>query len=101
MRDSIATWQQVDTALSRLLVIEAEIGLTFTQAANAANSTGECLHNRRLARQAYDNARNWMRRARLDDTDAKALCSKLELLGNELCRLGDPVGKSCRSGKPA
>ena len=91
MRDSIATWQQVDTALSRLLVIEAEIGLTFAQAAISSNSTGECLHNRRLARQAYDNAERWMLRARLDDKETKALCSKLQLLKTELCRLGDPV----------
>lgn len=91
MRNSIATWEQVDTALSRLLVIEAEIGLTFAQAATSANSTGECLHNRRLARQAYDNAGRWMRRARLDDEDAKALGGKLRLLRDELCRLGDPI----------
>lgn len=91
MRNSIATWEQVDTALSRLLVIEAEIGLTFAQAATSADSTGECLHNRRLARQAYDNALRWVHNARLDDEDVKALRWRLQLLKAELCRLGDPV----------
>jgi len=91
MRDSIATWQQVDTALSRLLVIETEVGLTFAQAAIDAGSTAECLHCRILARRAYDNAGRWLTRARLTDEDTQALRNKLQLLGRTLRKLGDPL----------
>jgi hypothetical protein len=91
MRDSFATWQEIDTALSRLLFIEAEVGLTFAHAAISADSTGECLHNRKLARRAYDNAGKWLARAKLADGDTNALCNRLQTLRRELRRLGDPV----------
>ena len=91
MRDSIATWRQVDSALSRLLFIEAEVGLTFAQAALNAGSTRECLHCRKLARRAYDNAGKWLTRTRLTTEDTKALHDKLQLLRAELKRLGDPL----------
>jgi hypothetical protein len=94
MRDSVAVWHQVDAAISTLVMTEANVGLTFAQAAAYAVSTRECLHNRKLARRAYENAQRWLLRVRQGNGDDEAVQNKLQLLEEMLRRLGDPMQKS-------
>jgi hypothetical protein len=91
MRDAAAVWQELDAAIGRLAVIETEVGMTFALAALHAESTQECLHNRQLARTAYDTAQKWMNRTKFKGDEEKVLCSKLLILGSALRRLGDPA----------
>ena len=69
--------------------MEAEIGLRFAEAAVYAPSTGECLRNRRIAREAYDDAQKRMRQVSLTDRQASVLQVKLRKLGIALKRAGD------------
>jgi len=91
MTNAAAVWQELDTALGRLAVIETEVGMTFALAAIHAESTQDCLHNRKLARRAYDTAQRWMDRGKLDERELKLLHSKLRMLGSVLRQLGDPA----------
>jgi hypothetical protein len=94
MRDAVAIWQQVDTAIERFLVLETDIGMTFAEAARHALCTEECLRNRRLARRAYETAQRWTRRVRFSGEAEKTYCRKLQRLKEALNRLGDPVSGS-------
>jgi hypothetical protein len=91
MTNAAAVWQELDTALGRLAVIETEVGMTFALAAIHAESTHDCLHSRKLARHAYDTAKRWIDRGKLDEDETKVLRSKLRLLGSALRQLGDPA----------
>lgn len=92
MKNAGEIWQQIDTAVCRLMFLEAAVGMTFAEAAINAYSTDECLHNRKMARRAYDTAQTWMHRGRLTDVETKDLRAKLLCLGEILRRLGDPHG---------
>jgi hypothetical protein len=94
MRDSAIVWQQVDTAIQQFLVLEVDIGMTFAKSAVQAQSTGECLHNRRLARQAYDTGLRLLPRARFTEEDTRAYHRRLKQLRLALNRLGDPLEDS-------
>jgi hypothetical protein len=56
----------------------------------AADSTQERLHDRRLARKAYDTATKMMTTTALADRQAATLRRKMKLLNALLGRLGDP-----------
>lgn len=81
--------QQMDAAMSRFLVVELEVGLTFAKAAINAHWTQELLHNRKLARKAYDTATRLMNQAKLTEAEAKGLDSGLQSLKLALSQLGD------------
>jgi hypothetical protein len=91
MREAATVWQEIDAAIGKLASIEAEVGLTFAFAAIHAESTQECLHNRQLARQAYDNAQEWTNRTKFKNGEEKILECRLRLLGSALRQLGDPA----------
>jgi hypothetical protein len=92
-------WQQVDSALCRLLFLETDIGMNFAHVAVSADSTREGLHNRQLARRAYDNAERWMSRATLTRGEKKMLCGRMQCLREALRGLGDPALQPGKSGK--
>ena len=82
---------QMNAAMSRFLEIELEIGQTFADAAIHARWTQELLHNRRLARRAYDTTIRLMRHANLAKADARKVAIKLHRLRQKLSQLGDPT----------
>jgi hypothetical protein len=90
MTNPIAIWQQVDAARYRFIGVETDLGLTFARAAIGAHSTDECLHDRQLARKAYDTAAKIMTTSVLAGRQAATLRRKLQLLKDLLGRLGDP-----------
>jgi hypothetical protein len=91
VQNKAGVWQQVDSALCRLLILETDIGMNFARVATFADSTGESLHNRRLARRAYDTAEKWMARARLTSEEKKILSVRMKSLREALRGLGDPA----------
>ena len=90
MTSLVAIWQQVNAARCRFIGVETDLGLTFARSAMGADSTEECLHNRRLARLAYDTATKMMTTTALADRQAATLRRKTKLLKALLGRLGDP-----------
>jgi hypothetical protein len=94
MRDSATVWQQVDTAIQQFLILEVRVGMTFAETATRAQSTDECLHNRQLARRAYDTGVRWRARARFTQEDTRVYGRKLQELRLALNRLGDPIQDS-------
>jgi hypothetical protein len=99
MRDSATVWQQVDSAIQHFLILEVDIGMTFAEAATHASSTQERLHNRRLARKAYDSSAKWFARARFTEPDARTHNLKLRELRLALNKLGDPIQDSYSDDK--
>lgn len=91
VKDILAVWHEADAAISRLAFIEADVGMTFAGAAIQAQSTGECLHYRRLSRQAYDSASRLIERIRLTEPEAKVFSAKIGRLKLALIDLGDPL----------
>jgi len=83
--------QQMDSAMARFLVIEVEVGIGFARAAHHALWTRDLLHNRELARKAYDTALQRMDHVRLAEREAKRLMKDLQKLRLALYQLGDPV----------
>jgi hypothetical protein len=75
--------------MSRFLDIELDVGRTFAWAAMNSRWTGDVLHNRRLARKAYNTTARLISHPKLTDTDAKKLAKKMELLKLTLIQLGD------------
>jgi hypothetical protein len=94
MRDLATVWQQIDSAIQQFLVVEVDIGMTFAEAAMSASSTSERLHNRQLARRAYDTGLRWMIRARFTRQDTKTYHRRLRQLRLVLNQLGDPIQDS-------
>src|SRR5215475_13086499 len=94
MTDSARVWQQVDTAIQEFLVLEVSVGMTFADSATRAHSTKEGLHNRKMARRAYDTGMRWRTRARFTQQDTKVYDRKLRELRLALNRLGDPIQDS-------
>jgi len=89
--DSLRLWNEMDAAMSRFLVVEAGVGRAFAKAAIDARETREALHNRQLARKAYDTIVRLMSQVRLTKADAKTLHRGLQHLKQVLSQLGDPV----------
>jgi hypothetical protein len=83
--------RQMDVAMSRFLEIELEIGRTFAEAAIQAPWTAEALHNRRLARRAYDTTIRLMHRAKFEKAGVRKFSRDLERLKCLLSQLGDPL----------
>jgi hypothetical protein len=90
MTDSAPLRQQLDAAMTRYLVIELEVGLAFAQAAANAEHTKDLLHNRQIARRAYDSACMLMRRAYFHNIELHYLQNTLQKLRLALRGLGDP-----------
>jgi hypothetical protein len=93
MATSIAIWHQVNAAIYRFLIVEADVGLTFAKSAITADSTEQCLHDRGVAREAYETAATMIKRTALTGREAKILRRKMLLLNGFLDRLGDPKCK--------
>jgi hypothetical protein len=97
MKNPAILWHQIDAAIYKFLLVEADIGLTFAQAAIHATCTEECLHCRGIARQSYDVAQKGMHRGHFSKREAKNLCGKLKRLRRALEQSGDPGGfEDCR-----
>jgi hypothetical protein len=82
---------QMNAAMSRFLEIELKIGQTFADAAINSRWTQELLHNRRLARRAYDTTVRLRDHANLAKADARRVDSELQRLKWKLSQLGDPT----------
>ena len=81
---------QMYTAMFRFLKIELGVGLTFARAAQHALWTSDLLHNRRLARKAYDAVVRRIEKVRFSKDEAKEIASRLQQLRLALLQLGDP-----------
>lgn len=73
----------------RFLEIELEVGITFAKAAENAASTEDLLHNRKLARRAYDSVLRHTSRANSTGLETKRITTRLRKLRLALFRLGD------------
>jgi len=89
--DALRFRHEMDAAMSRFLAVEVEVGHAFAKAATDARWTREVLHNRRLARRAYDTATRLMRQVRFAEGEAQTLARRLENLRLSLSKLGDPL----------
>ena len=83
--------QEMDAAMSKFLEIEVEVGQTFAKAAANAQWTHELLHNRRLARRAYDTTTRLMTSAKLTEVNARKIARELQILRLMLSQLGDSL----------
>jgi hypothetical protein len=82
--------KQIRGVMSRFVVVELEVGFAFARAAADARETRDILHNRNIARKAYDMAGKMMVRGHITEVDLCALkVQRLRLL-SELRKLGDP-----------
>jgi hypothetical protein len=82
--------EELHAAMSRFLTVELEVGLGFAQAAAEARWTEELLRNRRIARRAYELARQMIGRTYLSRPEMARLEKKLRELRAALLKLGDP-----------
>lgn len=82
--------REMNAAMSRFLQIELQVGQTFAKAAINARWTRESLHNRRLARKAYDTTKRLMD-AKLTKAKSRKISKQLEILKLMLSQLGDPL----------
>jgi hypothetical protein len=82
--------QQMVSTMTRFLEIELEVGLTFARAATQSTVTVDVVHNRKLARKAYDTVSRSLGQADLMDCRSKKVVNRLQRLKVALFRLGDP-----------
>jgi hypothetical protein len=84
-------WQEIEATLLSFLLVELDLGMTFAKAAADAAETRERLHNRMLARSAYDTVVRLESKAKPAGESAAELAAKMAELRSALCGLGDPL----------
>jgi hypothetical protein len=100
MADSAAISQHLSTVMSRFLAVELEVGFMFAQAATESRETRTLLHNRMIARKAYDMAGKMMNRAHITKMELRMLRTRREKLRSVLCGLGDPCWLPSAGSEP-
>jgi hypothetical protein len=93
MQKATATWRQLEDAMLSFLSVELEVGLMFARAARGTEDVGELLHNRRLARKAYDTFEKMIqqnRQVRMTNAVEHDLRNRQRALWNALKTLGEP-----------
>lgn len=90
MPKSGGIWQQLNAAMSSFVRVELEVGLAFAQAAADADCVDELLHNRYLARKAYNESEKLMHHVCPKRLELRELQKRRSQLQSALRKLGDP-----------